>query len=120
MSSDSPSGRLTIKTIKTLIDLNIDLVVGSKKYQAAFHGDDLLGDKQNALTGTLLDIRNIFVWRNTTQICRVVSKWFTGQGLDVSAFPSKANHGPMGSSTPETYSNTDGFGSSTYRLSTRE
>ena len=105
MSSDSRSGLVngltngygsgnengrSIEPTKTVKDLNSDLQVAARKYQAAFHGDDLLGDKQIVLTGTLLDIRDIFVWRNATQIWRVLSKLFTGQGLDVSAVPSKA------------------------------
>ena len=82
-TSGYANGR-AIKSAKTVKDLNSDLEAAVKKYQAAFHGDDLLGDKQFGLTGTLLDIREIFVWRNAKQICKVFSKWFTGQGLDVS------------------------------------
>ena len=77
----------TIKPAKTVQDLNNDLEAAARKYQAAFHGNNLLGDKQIVLTGTLLDIRDIFVWRNVKQIWKVILKGFTGQGLDVSALP---------------------------------
>ena len=83
----------TIQSTKTVKDLNSDLEAAARKYQAAFHGDDLLGDKQIVLTGTLLDIRDIFVWRNAKQIWKVIAKLFTGQGLDVSALPSNVYHG---------------------------
>ena len=84
----------TIKsTTESMKCLNSDLEAAAKKYQATFHGDNLLGDKQVVLTGTLLDIRDIFIWRNAKQIWNVVSKWFAGQGLDVSAMPFKAYHG---------------------------
>ena len=85
-----------IKSARTVTDLNSDLEAAARKYQAAFHGDDLLGDKQIVLTGTLLDIRDIFVWRNVKQIWKVIVKLFAGQGLDVSTLPSKAYHGLNG------------------------
>ena len=92
-STNGHANGRTIKPAKTVKDLNSDLEAAARKYQAAFHGNNLLGDKQIVLTGTLLDIRDIFVWRNAKQIWEVIFKWFTGKGLDVSALPSKAYHG---------------------------
>ena len=100
MSSESRRGLLngytngrTTKSARTVSELNSDLEAAARKYQAAFHGDDLLGDKQIVLTGTLADIRDIFVWRNAKQIWRVISRLFAGQGLDVSTLSSKTCHG---------------------------
>ena len=95
-SRDSYTSSRTIQSSKTVEDLNSDLKAAARRYQVAFHGDDLLGDKQIVPTGTLLDIRDIFVWRNAKQIWRVISNWFAGHGLDVSALPSKAWHGLNG------------------------
>ena len=100
MSSESRRGLVngytngrTTDSARTVKELNSDLEAAARKYQAAFHGDDLLGDNQIVLTGTLVDIRDIFVWRNAKQIWRVVSRLFTGQGLDVSTSTSKIYHG---------------------------
>ena len=72
-SEDSYTNGYSIKSSRSVKDLNSDLEAAARKYQAAFHGDDLLGDKQIVLTGTLLDIRDIFVWRNAKQVWKVVS-----------------------------------------------
>ncbi len=69
---------------KTVEELNSELGAAAKDYQTAFHGDELLGDKQILPTGTLLDIRDVFTWGNAKQIWEVLSKMITGQGLDVS------------------------------------
>jgi hypothetical protein len=54
------------------------------EYVAKFHGDELLADKQNVVTGLLNDIRNVFTFRNAKEIGTVGWKAFTGKGLDVS------------------------------------
>ena len=82
-----------VESEKTVEALNSDLEAAAKNYQAKFHGDELLGDKQVVLTGTLLDIQNVFVWRNAKQMWTVLSKLVTGQGLDVRALPSETHHG---------------------------
>lgn len=68
---------------KTVEELNSELGAAAKDYQAEFHGDELLGDKQIVPTGTLLDIRDVFTWGNARQIWEVLSKKIAGQGLDV-------------------------------------
>lgn len=74
----------TVKSGKTVEEWNSELGAAAKDYQAKFHGDELLGDKQVVPTGTLLDIRDVFTWGNAKQILEVLSKMVTGQGLDVS------------------------------------
>ena len=74
----------TVKLGRTVAEWNSELGAAAKDYQAEFHGDELLGDKQVVPTGTLLDIRDVFTWGNAKQIWEVLSKMVTGQGLDVS------------------------------------
>lgn len=74
-------------------ELNRELGAAAKDYQAEFHGDELLGDKQTVPTGTLLDIRDVFTWGNARQIREVLSKMVTGQGLDVSTLQTKVHCG---------------------------
>lgn len=74
----------SVKLGKTVEELNSELGVAANDYQAEFHGDELLGDKQIAPTGTLLDIRDVFTWGNARQIWEVLAKKIAGQGLDVS------------------------------------
>lgn len=54
------------------------------EYVAKFHGDELLADKQNVMTGTLNDIRKVLTLRNAKEIGTVGWKMATGKGLDVS------------------------------------
>ena len=75
----------TIKSGRTVKELNNELEIAAKNYQPEFHGDELLGDKQTLPTGTLLDIRDVFTWGNAKQIWMVLSKLVAGQGLDVCA-----------------------------------
>ena len=93
--TSSANGYANGRTVESKInikDLNGELEAAAKNYQAEFHGDELLGDKQIVATGALLDIRDILIWRNAKKIWTVFSKWATGQGLDVSALPFKAYH----------------------------
>lgn len=83
----------TVKSGKTVEELNSELGAAAKNYQPEFHGDELLGDKQIVPTGTLLDIRDVFTWGNAKQIWEVLSKMVTGHGLDVSALQFKTHHG---------------------------
>ena len=89
----------TINSGKTVKDLNSELDIAAKNYQSEFHGDELLGDKQTLPTGTLLDIRDVFTWGNAKEIWVVLSKWATGQGLDVCALEFGAYHGCMDGDT---------------------
>ncbi len=102
-----------VKSGKAVEELNSELKVAAKNYQANFHGDELLADKQIMPTGTLLDIRDVFNWGNAKQIWDVLSKLVTGQGLDVSASPLKIS---AVSETRRTNAITDGIGLSAYRL----
>ncbi|KAF6236436.1 hypothetical protein HO173_005217 [Letharia columbiana] len=79
--SGHANGR-TIKLGKMVEELNMELGAAAKDYQAEFHGDELLGDRQTVPTGTLLDVRDVFTWGNARQIREVLSKMVTGQGLD--------------------------------------
>ena len=81
---------------KTVEELNSELKAAAQDYQAEFHGDELLADKQIATTGTLLDIRDVFTWGNAKQIWEVLSKMVAGQGLDVSALQHRARHDVYG------------------------
>lgn len=75
----------SVKLGKTVEELNSELGVAANDYRAEFHGDELLGDKQIAPTGTLLDIRDVFTWGNARQIWEVLFKKIAGQGLDMVA-----------------------------------
>ena len=50
---------------------------------AKFHGDELIGDKQTALSGWLTDIRDVFTFKNARSIGAVAWKLATRKGLDV-------------------------------------
>ena len=55
-------------------------------YDPEFHGDMLLGDPLQTVTGYWNDISKILVPKNLPQIGSLAYKAFTGQGLDVSAY----------------------------------
>ena len=55
-------------------------------YDPEFHGDMLLGDTLQTVTGYWNDISKILVPKNLPQIGSLAYKAFTGQGLDVSTY----------------------------------
>ena len=111
----------TIKSGQTMEELNSELGAAAKNYQAEFHGDELIGDKQIVSTGTWLDIRDVMTWGNAKQIWDVLSKMMTGQGLDVSTLRCDALEMSLsGIDASRTDSLTDGIRLTACGLSTRE
>ena len=50
---------------------------------ANFHGDESLGDQQDAVTGKVLDVSKAFTLRNAPKVGSIIWKAATGKGLDV-------------------------------------
>ena len=63
-------------------DLNTKLRTAG--YEAKFHGDELLADKQNVMTGMLTDMRDVLTFKNAKDIGAVGWNMLRGKGLDVS------------------------------------
>ena len=70
------------KAHATMDDLNVELK--KARYVANFHGDELLADKQNVITGTWTDVRDVLTLENAREIGKVGWNFLRGKGLDVS------------------------------------
>ena len=62
----------------------LDRELREATYDPEFHGDMLLGDPLQNVTGYLNDISKVLIPKNLPQIGSLAYKAFTGQGLDVS------------------------------------
>ena len=62
----------------------LDRELREATYDPEFHGDMLLGDSLQTVTGYLDDISKILVPKNLPQFGSLAYKALTGQGLDVS------------------------------------
>ena len=63
----------------------LDRELKEATYDPEFHGDMLLGDPLQIVTGYWNDISKVLAPKNLPQIGSLAYKAFTGQGLDVSA-----------------------------------
>ena len=62
----------------------LDRELREATYDPEFHGDMLLGDPLQTVTGYWNDISKILIPKNLPQIGSLAYKALTGQGLDVS------------------------------------
>ena len=62
----------------------LDQELKDATYDPEFHGDMLLGDPRQSITGYLYDLYEVFARKNLKQIGLITTKALTGQGLDVS------------------------------------
>ena len=70
------------KAQTAMADLNAELK--KSKYVAEFHGDELLADKQNMMTGAWTDMRDVLTLENAKDIGKVGWRMLRGKGVDVS------------------------------------
>ena len=84
MSLNSRKGLMKGKMESEIEKLDCELREAT--YDPEFHGDMLLGDPLQTVTGYWNDISKILVLKNLPQISSLAYKTFTGQGLDVSTY----------------------------------
>ena len=72
----------------------LDRELREATYDPEFHGDMLLGDPLQTVTGYWNDISKVLNPKNLPQIGSLAYKAFTGQGLDVSTLSRIRTWGP--------------------------